>query len=63
MFEIVKNLIRNRYLPRWVVLAFDMMIVILAFFLAYNLRYSLMSPSVKYSPFLNHGLYKYRFFS
>ncbi len=44
MFDFVESLLRNRYLPRWVILSFDMMIVVLAFFLAYNLRYSIMSP-------------------
>lgn len=46
MIERLNRLLKNRYLPRWVVLAFDLFVVVLAFVLSYNLRYSIASSGL-----------------
>lgn len=40
MYEKVHLLLKNRYLPRWVIFIFDILVVIAAYILAYNLRYN-----------------------
>jgi FlaA1/EpsC-like NDP-sugar epimerase len=38
--SIINKLIKNRYLPRWVIFIADLVVVWLSFFLCYSLRYS-----------------------
>src|SRR5665648_29501 len=46
MNQFIKKLITNRYLPRWVVFAFDIFAVTASFLLAYSLRYNFAGSSI-----------------
>jgi FlaA1/EpsC-like NDP-sugar epimerase len=46
MFDKLNLLLKNRYLPRWVIFTFDVFIVISAFLLSYNLRYNFASSQL-----------------
>jgi FlaA1/EpsC-like NDP-sugar epimerase len=40
MYNFIDNIIKNKYLPRWVVFVFDTFIIISSFLLAYTLRFN-----------------------
>jgi FlaA1/EpsC-like NDP-sugar epimerase len=46
VYEKVNLLLKNRYLPRWVIFTFDIFVVLSAFVLSYNLRYNFSSAGL-----------------
>ena len=42
----INRLLKNRYVPRWVIFTFDVFIVMSAFILSYNLRYNFASSQL-----------------
>jgi FlaA1/EpsC-like NDP-sugar epimerase len=46
MFNFIDNLIRNKYLPRWVVFVIDSFIIISSFLLAYSLRFNFAGGAI-----------------
>jgi FlaA1/EpsC-like NDP-sugar epimerase len=47
MYNSLNKLLKNRYVPRWVIFVADLMMVVLAFFLCYSLRYSIASGNLE----------------
>jgi FlaA1/EpsC-like NDP-sugar epimerase len=46
MFKFINNLIKNKYLPRWVVFVIDTFIIVTSFLLAYTLRFNFAGGAI-----------------